>query len=206
MAPELHVRLQVSLSEITYYVTPKAEGSRTTVSPDDLDVAASGDALARMKTIIDSLGGRHTGKTSYERGEREDAHTQTHVDKTLAEFDDGVAGRAFVEQAWPVAEGWLRNKGTRRFRIKYGEEIVELSGPAEVERALGLMKDAVPAPKPKKAAKAPRAAPKAKARSKASPKPKAPAARKAKAPKKAPKKAAPKKAPAKPSKKTKKRR
>ena len=115
MAPELHVRLQVSLSEITYHVTPKAEGSTTTSSPDDLDVVASGEALGRVTTIIESLGGRHARKTSSERGQREDAYTITAVEKVLAEFDDGVAGRAFVEQAWPAAEGWLRNKGDAPF-------------------------------------------------------------------------------------------
>ncbi|HEY8087459.1 MAG TPA: hypothetical protein VIF09_06430 [Polyangiaceae bacterium] len=208
MAPELHVRLQVSLSEITYYVTPKAEGAIATISPDDLDAAASIEALDRVRTIIQSLGGRYTVKRSTERGQREDADTQTNVDKLLAEFDDGVAGRAFVEQVWPAAEGWLRNKGTRRFRIKYGEDIVELGAMPDIERALGLMKDAVPAPKPK-AAKAPKA--KARAPKKPSKKvgPKKATAKSAKkGATKTPKKAAPKKTAkaSRASKKTKKRR
>ena len=52
-------------------------------------------------------------------------------------------GRDFVAKAWPLAARWLANKASRRFYIKYGEAVIALRGPGDVEQALELMKDAV---------------------------------------------------------------
>jgi hypothetical protein len=208
MAPETHVRLLVSLADITDHVTVVSEtGTEWTQSlPVDADPSGSVNAIAGIREIIQALGGKLGGKRSTEPMERDGAPMVQMIEKTLAELADGIEGRKFVEQAWPLAEAWLRSKEQRTFRVKYGEAVLDLRTAADVESVLALMKDAVAAPRPKPAAKPkakalpaakakPKPAARAKPRAKAKPAKKAaakarPAARKASRPKKAAKKKA----------------
>ncbi|MGH7296178.1 MAG: hypothetical protein ACRELB_14650 [Polyangiaceae bacterium] len=182
MTPEQHVRLLVSLAEVTDHVfLVSDEGSGIPRStPLDADPGASSVAIDGVQTLITSLGGGYTRRTTTEHREPEgDTITRVIVEKTLATLPDGVAGRTFVEQAWPLAEAWLRNKERRTFRVKYGEVICDLRALADVESALELMKDAVAAPRPE-----PEPARKAKAGARTKPKAGAKAAPKARAAKK----------------------
>jgi hypothetical protein len=195
MTPELHIKLLVSLSDFTDHVMERSDAAPGAVrsSPDDADLAGSIDCLDRLRSLVETLGGALGRSNSREQNVEDETLKWHEVEKTLAEFQDGVVGRSFVAQAWPIAEAWLRNKESRRFRIKYGEAILELRGPDDAEKALALMKDAVAAPRPKR--KKPARRPKAKAKA---PRAKARKTKKASPPKKSRKKAAAKKrAPAK---------
>lgn len=152
MTPDLPQKLLVSLSDFTDHVMERSDapgGVRS--SPDDADLAGSIDCLDRLRSLVETLGGSLGRSNSREQSVEEETLKWHEVEKTLAEFADGVVGRSFVAQAWPIAEAWLRNKESRRFRIKYGEAILELRAPGDAERALALMKDAVAAPRPKPA-------------------------------------------------------
>lgn len=162
MAPTEPVRLQVALTDVTDTVMVLGEAGdvgQPQSTPPDADVAASVQALDAIRSLITSLGGGMGSKSSIEHGRREGAVTRQEIQKTLAAFEDGIVGRSFVASAWPLAERWLANKESRKFRIKYGEVVVDLRGPEDVERALDLMRDAVgvPPPRPGKKAKKPAA-------------------------------------------------
>lgn len=189
MSPAEPVKLLVALTDVTDTIMALGEAGDVGPAqsmPADADLAASVRALDGIRSLVASLGGGLGSKSSIEHGRREGAITRQEVQKTLAAFEDGVVGRSFVASAWPLAERWLANKESRRFRIKYGEVVVELRGLEDVDRALDLMRDAVGAPPPRNKAKKPgrakkpaakarakKGATKGRAKSSAKPKPKA---------------------------------
>ena len=166
MAPELHFQFYISFADTTHYDPPATAGAPVTERPLDSDRSASADAMLRLRDLIESRGGRYSQKLTHEYGDPPERMLKSQLDRLIAEFDDGVVGRAFLQDAWPIAEGWLRNKELRMFRAKYRDDVLTLGGAADVERLLDLMKDAAPAPKQKapKAASPAKKAKKAKAR------------------------------------------
>lgn len=129
-----------------------------TPMPADRDPKGSRVGLDRLLVLAKEM-----GATIEHSASRYDHHGMRHydfgitwheVESVLTLFGTGGAGWLFLKQCQPILLQWLKNKESRRVKVKLHGFEVEIHGEKDIKKVLSLLKEALPQAAPEPVVKA----------------------------------------------------